>query len=165
MARQGRRADYEWAQFGDSVVGANIAENAVVIGITFLTATVPLTVVRIRGSILAQLDASAIDERVMVQFGIAVVSLPAATAGAGSVPSPVTEATYPFIWRGELSMSSLAEAAVQPDMLGNRITVDTKAMRKMKSTETLVLVAEVAASLDQGGTFDFLYSLNVLSAD
>ncbi len=41
--------------------------------------------------------------------------------------------------------------------------VDSKAMRKMKPNESIVLVAEVAGSNDVGGTVDFVYSINVLN--
>ncbi len=163
MVRSGRKTDYLWANMADSNPAVDLAEGAVGVGNTGLLSLSAFTIYRVRGTIGVQLDTSAVDERAVIQFGMALVSSAAFAAGGASIPSPVTEASYPWLWRGEVFISSLAEAAVVNDFLSQTIKVDSKAMRKSKPDEALVLVAEVAASVDQGGSFDFVFSINSLS--
>ena len=100
----------------------------------------------------------------MIAWGVILVSSDARAAGAGSVPGPSSDGDAPWLAHGFLSLSSLAEAAVQPQALFDRGEVASKAMRRMKSSEELIIVAEVCESLDQAGTWDFLYGLRVLVA-
>ena len=164
MARTGRRNDYNWVNFSDSNAAVDLAEGTVGIGVTALLAVAANTLVRIRGAVMVQLNPAAVNERAVVELGICVVGAPAFTAGSGSVPTPITESAYPFIWRGQGLISSGQETAVVNEFLLDRVMVDSKAMRKLKIDEAIILVAEVAASVDQGGSFDWMYSLDVLTA-
>jgi len=53
---------------------------------------------------------------------------------------------------------------VNTNSLFDRVVIDSKAMRKMKALDQIVLMAEVCDSTDQGGTFDYNYGLRILSA-
>ena len=167
MARRvqssGRKTDYIWSSFGDANSDLAIAENSVQIGSTIGLSATSQTLYRTRGLIGVTLDAGGAAEVALVQFAIAVVSDPAAAAGIGSVPTPVTEPGFPFLWRGEAYVTSGAEVAVIPDHLSTTILIDSKAMRKLKDTDSIILVAEVAASVSQSGTIDFSYSINILT--
>ncbi len=120
------------------------------------------TVTRIHGELLFQLDAIAVDERAVVAWGLIVVPDNVVTVGATAAPHPFTDIEDEWIAHGFGVMSSLAESAVQSDGLFHRLTVDSKAMRKVKDTQSLMLVVEVADSLDQGGTFDVIGGFRVL---
>ncbi len=62
-------------------------------------------------------------------------------------------------WLGsadDTTVTALAETSVTGDAGGlfERIEVDSKAMRKLKDDQTLLLVCEVGQTIDATGTFD-----------
>jgi len=124
------------------------------------------TIVRIRGFIAVELDATAVDEKLAVAVGIASVSTAAAAAGVVSLPTPFTEEAYPWIWHSYFIVMSGAGASLGVDYAGlfHRIEVDSKAMRKVKLNESLVGVSEVAVGNDQGGTHNVIGGIRVLTA-
>ena len=152
---RGRRADYEWSAGCFKGAGIDLA-NGTKSSEDLGAITGPATLVRTRGEIFLQLDATAVDERVIIAMGLIVASENAAAAGAASLPSPVSDGADDWYWYGFATMSSLAETAVQPDALFTRVVIDSKAMRKVKPTEHLVLVLEVCDGVDQNGSFDYL---------
>ena len=109
------------------------------------------TLLRTRGEIFVQLDAAAVAEDYTIAVGICIASARAVAAGAASLPRPGTDGAYPWIWHGFLIGSSGREAAINNNTLFARLTVDSKAMRKMKETEDVVLVFEMVESTDQTG--------------
>jgi len=163
-ARSGRRADYEWSQIGSQITAVDLAVGTKALGTASSEANLAQTIMRLRGQVFAQLDATAVDERVIIACGLGIVSADAVAAGAGSVPGPSSDADWSWMWHGFLTMSSGAEAAVVGEMLFDRREVDSKAMRRVKPNESLVFVTEVVQSIDQGGTFDLLYGVRVLIA-
>ncbi len=168
MARgraSGRRPDYQWLEMSENVQGVDLAEGTTSEGNAFIAFGSTATIMRCRGLIGATLDPTAQDETVLVVFGLALASSAAVTAATASLPSPVAEPSYPWIWQGQLYLSSGAEAGVvAASQLVDRVVIDSKAMRRVKGDETLFLMAEVATSRDQGGTFDFGYYSRVLIA-
>ncbi len=166
MARRrgGRGPDYDWAGVCGAVVGADLAPGVDIIGSgSFVFATAG-TLVRARGYVGGQLDTAGVDERVLIAMGLIMVSENAAAAGTASVPNPLDDAGEDWIWFGHLWMSSGAEAAVNENSLFDRKEIDSKAMRRVKVSETLVFVASVCDSADMGGTFDLQYGLRILQA-
>ncbi len=155
----------EWSTADSLQNNIDIAEQVVVLGNVALVALVPNTLLRIRGTVFAQLDAGAVDEKAMIAFGITIVKTPAFTAGAASVPSPVTEADADWLWQGYISLSSLAEAAIAPNFLAGNVEIDSKAMRKLSTGDSIIMVGEVYESLDQTGSFDFGYLMRILSGN
>jgi len=112
------------------------------------------TVVRIRGELLIYLSqATAAVNGFLGAFGIGLVSSAAFTAGAASVPGPVGE----IEWEGwmywtpiQLLSAAAIDAGVSADVDAingvsavHRIPVDTKAMRKKGTQETLMACIEV----------------------
>ena len=162
MARgRGRRTDYEWASVCGVIDGVDLAVTTSTGTIWTFAVQTALTVMRMRGELYVQLDATAVDERALIAYGIGKGSTDAITAGA--VPDPVADQGFPWIWFGFAAISSLAETAVQPQQLAARLTIDSKAMRKMKPQESLFLVGQVCAASDQGGTFDTMFGVRVLT--
>ena len=162
--RSGRRADYEWFGVADTITGVDLGIGQVSLGTNSLDFAGPGTLMRLRGSLYVALDATAVNEFAVIAAGIIKVSDEALAAGAGSIPSPHTDADAEWIWHSYLTISSLAEAAVAPQALFDRAVVDSKAMRKFKSSDSLAFMVEVADSLDQGGSFDFSYGYRSLVA-
>ena len=78
-------------------------------------------------------------------YAIGVISSDAATAGGGSVPDPIDEPAYPWLYwmshplasNGALEESALASMSV-------RARIDVKSMRKLKPSESLVSIAQYA---------------------
>jgi len=157
----GSRPMYEWFTFGDALVNQLIP--AKIFGTTGSVALIAQTLVRTRGMIGVTLDTSAVDEQVMVRAGLIVITADAAVAGI--VPGPGSDRGEDWFWTGQIFLTSGAEAAIIPDRLSGQIVVDSKAMRKLKPGNTIVLAVETLASeiTDQGGTLDFYYAIDGLS--
>ncbi len=167
MARHrssGRRNDYDWLGICGVMTGLDLAVGSAVQGSTRFDASSSSTLMRTRGEILVQLDAAAVDERSIIALGLIKVKTAAAVAGVASIPTPSTESAADWLWHGWALVTSGAEAAVVNDQLVARLTVDSKAMRKLKADESVVLVAEACGGVDQGGTVDIIYGLRILTA-
>ena len=102
-----------------------------------------LTVVRTRGELLVQLEsATAVGDGFRVAVGLCIVSQNAAGIGATAIPDPITDQAWDgwfWYWTGTLSAMIATEAElVQTDAAVARIVIDSKAMRKIKATDTIV---------------------------
>ena len=92
-------------------------------------------------------------------FGVCVVNTDAFVAGVAAVPGPFDEAAWEgwFVWRSfslkQEAAGTVASLVVYPFMED----IDSKAMRKVTSNETVVLVAE-----SQGGAFRINVPLRML---
>ncbi len=165
MARRtGRRTDYEWNVVGGDILGMDLTIGATGTGsgsFAALTFAGAGTVMRMRGRVLANLDAGAVDERVIVACGLIIVNANAAAAVA-TMPHPVTDGKAMWIWHDFVEVSSGAEAAIINEGLFDRIPIESKAMRRFKPSEVLVFVAEVLDVTDQAGTIDIQYAYRVL---
>ena len=159
--RSGRRTDYEWSGVDATNTGVDLAVGVTALGAGSVVSAVPATLMRTRGLVAAQLDTAAIDERALIAFGMMIVQEEAFDAGSASVPGP-REYSADWFWHGFMWLSSLAESAVQPQALWQRLEIDSKAMRRLKPNDAIILVAEVASAVDQAGTFDFQYGFRCL---
>ena len=113
---------------------------------TALDAFSPATIIRTRGSVYVGSDQSAADEVQVGGLGLTFVSETAQAAGVASLPGPITQ----FGWEGWLWYQMFAQLGTR-NTGGGTITrlsggqvyeVDSKAMRKFTSDQSLVLVAE-----------------------
>ncbi len=161
--RSGKRANYNW----QGNCGSNVATDLAVGSASFFNLfafTEAATLVRTRGELFLQLDGGGIDERVMIASGIIIVSTNAAAAGIASLPSPRTDPEDDWLWFDYTAITTGAEVGIVHDFLVARKEIDSKAMRKVKATDTMVLVNEVCASVDATGTFDSMFGVRVLEA-
>ena len=100
------------------------------------------TIVRIRGHMLCIADTTMTSGAFgMIAIGIILVTRAALVAGA--VPDPITDVGSEWMWYhtstiGETTSSSV----IGREIVIDRFEVDTKAMRKVKPNEALVLVAK-----------------------
>jgi len=116
-----------------NILALDLAEGSVALGSLGLLTLESLTLLRLRGEVFLELDAAAVNERVILAMGIVSVSENAfGVGGVTSVPSPVTDVSEDWIWYGIGSVSSGEEAAINQNSLYQRIMVDSKAMRKLK---------------------------------
>ncbi len=166
MARQrGRRTDYQWANVGDVELGTDLAVAAALYGSTGLTFALPGTIMRIRGRIGCYLDAGAADENAMILVGLIVVDSDSFVSGAAPELFTTADDDASWIWQGALYVNSgVGVLAGSEEGQFDRIDVDTKAMRKIKTNSTLALVHQAPAGLvtDQAGTYDLTWYLHVL---
>ena len=112
-----------------------------------ITPLIPgLTLIRMRGMVeYALVAASAAQDSIVYGFGIGMTEVEAFTAGAGSVPSPITDAEWPgwlFVDYGTMSTSVGALAVGDPSENPRRVEIDTKAMRKFRLNSVVFAVVE-----------------------
>ena len=102
----------------------------------------PATILRVRGVIAVAFNGgSQIADEAEITMGLGVFSTDAVAVGGTALPDPGSEPEYPWMWFGTFLMLS---PSVEEDDTWSRImmTLDTKAMRKVKPGESLVLVSE-----------------------
>ncbi len=157
----GRRSDYHWSALAVSITALDIAPGTSSSSSAVLTVENPGTIVRLRGALAVQLDATAADERACIAVGVQIVDAVQATFA-----EPFTNRhSGNWMWIGFFNVSSLAEGAVAFDGMFDRQILDSKAMRKVKPFQRVVVTAEAVTSTDQGGTVDLIGGLTCLFAE
>jgi len=160
---RGRRADYDWIHVcGSGQI--DLAVGAALLGTGSFDVLAASTVMRMHGLVSVELDAAAVNERILVAYGAIKVSDDAIAAGVASVPKPNTDGGAEWIVHGHLFVSSGQQGAVVNEFLVDRDRFDSKAMRKVKSSDSIAFVFEVCESSDQGGTADIQYGARLLQA-
>ena len=160
--RSGRGLDYNWL----GVCGLmNNVGTANVLGSNVITFSQAETLVRTRGEILVALDGPTDNDVKCVGIGIMIVTDAALAAGATAVPSPTDDLDAPWVWHQFVNLS--AESATQTESLGTQVAryqIDSKAMRKVKASEAIIIVAD---GINGGGTpqADVSYGFRVLLGD
>ena len=157
------RRVYEWSGIARTKVNdlsGNQSQGAVTIG---LAALQPSTIVRIRGSYAVHMDPGAIADGHIVGLGIAIVSTDAFTAGSASMPSPLDDPGYPFIWHRlfnlQTSTATESDNSIVANMAGE---IDSKAMRKIKVGEVIGFIWD-GLVLAGAPTSDGVASIRILS--
>ena len=86
----------------------------------------------------------------ILTFALAIVSSDAFALGASAFPDPASEPEFSWLWWGQIFLESISVAASAVNNTGwgpaaQRIEGDTKAMRKMKSRESLCWILQRTA--------------------
>ena len=143
-ARSSRRAT-EWVAPADQGF-INVGAGAKVIHQTFAIDTSQFapgaTIVRTRGMLSVKLQSYAADLDVVGAMGMTVVSDEAVAAGVASIPGPWGAADWEgwFVWE---AFGFHFEATAGVDVMGSiQIPFDSKAMRKVSSGQTVVVLVE-----------------------
>ena len=112
----------------------------------------PFTIVRTRLELMLRSDQSAAVEQQGVAFGLAVVSDQASAVGVTAVPTPDTDMASDlwFVHQIVYADESNLTDRTRPQ---TRVSVDSKAMRKVDIGQDIVVVAELIASVSSGVTF------------
>ena len=116
-------------------------------GTTVVAIIDDITVVRTRGELLFQLLTSSVAQGgFQIGFGMCVVSQNAAGVGATAIPAPIADNQWDgwFVhWQGALKSLGpvTADNIVAVDRT-LRVPIDSKAMRKLGETDTIVAMLE-----------------------
>ena len=106
-----------------------------------------LTIVRIRGELLLQqVSATAESDGFEVGFGICIVTQNAAGIGVSAVPAPIADIGWDgwmVHWHGQLIATAALSGGSNVPGATARLPIDSKAMRKLHLTDTVVAVLEV----------------------
>ncbi len=117
------------------------------------------TIVRTRGEVSLLPTSPAADLAISGAFGIGIVSNDAFAAGATSIPGPWSDPDWGgwFVWQSFFKKLEFADASGLNYPFNSSYQVDSKAMRKAESNETVVLMAE-----SQAGAFSIAMHVRLL---
>ncbi len=147
MGLVGKKIDFKsWSAVPG--LSANISADSTFLASGFLSFLVPATILRVRGAVQAGFRTSGltIADEASIVFGLGIFSTDAVVAGAGSLPDPSQEPDYPWMWYGEIILMAPV-ADFTPPLTVQRLEVDTKAMRKVKPGESLVVVVQTQGAV------------------
>ncbi len=166
--RGGRRADYSWSSIAGSISALDLAIGSDGRGDEGGVIARAGTIVRIRGLVTAELDAGAATaENALITVGIIMASENAFGAGAASLPNPEDDPGEDWIWQGHLYVTTGSTFAGAEEGVNevDKVVCDSKAMRKVKPSEVIAVMASVVESDDQTGTVDLKYTFRILAAE
>ena len=145
MAREfsGNRMTKQWSGIASGATGMT---GAATILVTSFTATEAFTVLRMLGEYIIGPTPGgtfADGDHVEVGIGIGVVSGDAIAAGSGSMPDPVDEPDYPWLFRRTHKFLLSSGLILNPsEMVTVRSAFDSRSMRKLKSREGFAVVVQ-----------------------
>ena len=127
-----------------------MSADGVTAGAGFLSASARFTIRRVRGVIIASLNGTlAGSDHVRIGIGLAVFSTDSVVAGGASLPEPLGDPAFPWMWWREISLrmpgSSTNATWVNPGGWGlaaQQIEVDVKAMRIIRPDQSLAWVIQ-----------------------
>ncbi len=103
----------------------------------------PFTVVRVRGELYIRSDQEANSEDQLAAYGMAVVSEQAASVGVTAVPTPSTDESSDLFFMHQWCFNSIrVVSAASVFQTGTRYSIDSRAMRKVDTTQDIAFVAE-----------------------
>ena len=145
--RPGRTIDFKQWAVAPSGLNALSGDQTFFIG--SLAFSFPATILRVRGFVWAAMDQTKqLGDLAEVTWGLAVLSTDAVTAGVGSVPDPAGDADFPWMWWGSMQLDSFVSAAEEVwGTTAQRQEVDTKAMRKIKPNESVLMIGQIGGSV------------------
>jgi len=134
----------EWVNIPGSTL--QLTANGTSVFASGLNLAASSTLVRCRGEMIINRDTGTIvaGDECRIALGLGIVSTDAFAAGAGSLPDPEDQPEYPWLWWQ--SIPFFFQNATAGEFLGPegsvRRVIDTKAMRKVKSGQSLVMIAQ-----------------------
>ena len=102
-SRSGRRPDYTWQ--GNPAMGLSTASGASGLAI-IATLGVSGTLVRLRGAVLASIDAPSDGDKIVVGVGIMVVTEEQLAIGVTAIPSPTEDLDADWVWYGLIPLQA-----------------------------------------------------------
>ncbi len=135
-----QRLTKEWTDMPPSNNALTAAATVIASGILNFSAAG--TIMRMIGEyIIAPTSAPTALDAANVNIGIGLVSSDAAAAGAGSLPDPAQEPSYPWLYWLDHAFF-FADTGTDLNTLNLRHRFDIKSMRKFKPNMSLVMVAQ-----------------------
>ena len=140
-----------WLFFGPAATTIATPPGPVLVGTLNAAALAlrPFTVVRSHIEIQLESDQAASIERQVLGFGMVVVSDQAVDIGVTAIPTPITDLgsdlwfTHQLMFGDESDIVDVAHSAT-------RVSIDSKAMRKVEVGQDIAIVLEMS-SIGQGG--------------
>jgi len=161
FVRRATRRPVQWSNVVARIAAAAVTDAKVLAGLSALgiAFTQSVTLMRTRGTAFIHFDPTSINDVQQVGIALGVFSTDAFVAGVASVPGPLTDAGYDWIFHKVLSMGPAVSATESETSILQSlwIEVDSKAMRKLKDNQTIGWVVE-AATVSGGGSVDFAIS-------
>ena len=157
---RGPKRDTFWTSFvlaGQQNIGASasimhtLLTNAQVITAGLIDATI----IRTRGTIQLLTDQGGAQEGGAIFFGMKLQNEKARATGATAVPGPFSQPDQDWFVHEILPWNTLGLTAVGVVNPGFERVVDSKAMRKVKGSDSLIFVAENAVALGAIYVFGF----------
>ena len=119
---------------------------------------IPVTLVRTRGRVQARMDAlPAAVFITRIVMGIIVVSADAFAIGFTAVPGPISDSENDWVLWEPLMLLGTPSALPEGDSRFDKVTYDSRGMRKLKEGDILAVVFEVESDV-AGGSIDIGYS-------
>ena len=139
--RSGRKSDFTWQ--GLSGATAAVLTNAARID-AVNTPSVASTLMRSRGEVLASIDGPTDGDSCVAIFGLIVGTEEQVSIGATAFPDPANDMDAEWIWYGSILLFAQAGTGLGASLnalsVVGRLTIDSKAMRRMKQTQSVVMV-------------------------
>jgi len=146
--RSGRKIDFkQWGGIPSLSLEVNSDGTNSGGSIAFLE---PATILRVRGHVMAAFDESKqVGDEILVTFGLGIISSDAFAAGPTAFPDPAGDIEYPWLWWGQMSLESYVTTNDEEAWGTSRqiLQVDSKAMRKVKPSESLVWVVQTGGAV------------------
>ena len=141
MANRGSRMTKQWVGMTGSSISFTADATGILGSTAFLSAA---TILRCMGEYAIGPSAAPADNDVaVVGCGLAVVSTDAVTAGAASMPEPLSDIGYPWLfWAVHPLRFDTTTVDVSAAVASVRHSFDVKSMRRVKASESLVWIAE-----------------------
>ena len=163
--RSGRPSDFNW----QGLLGIKFALSA---GTTALAQVnnpqTASTLMRSRGEVQASIDGPVDGDAVVASVGLIVVTEEQLAVGVTAVPNPADDLDAEWIWHGFILLQAQAGTAVGASLnvgqVAGRLSVDSKAMRRMKQGQSVVFVGDNNAlagspAIDIMGAFRQLFAV------
>ncbi len=110
---------------------------------------IPFTILRTRLLVWWSSDQTAGNEEPQGALGYGVVSEAATAAGVGSLSTPITEADFPWlVYQPMIAAVQVADATGEQNPSGNYYQIDSKSMRRVKTSQDVAVVVENGSAAD-----------------
>ena len=107
-----------------------------------------VTLLRSRGELLVSGSPDAATDITVVGLGLIVVSEAAQSQGGLSIPGPINDVDADWLWHKFVPLDAVSATAVDFDntFASVRVELDSKAMRRVPTDSTVILVGEANTS-------------------
>ena len=102
------------------------------------------TLIRTRGRLTGFTDTSSTPGAFgVVGLGMIVVTASAAAVGVTAIPTPLTDLGSDWLWWDSMTLGADAGDVIGSEITIDRLSIDSKAMRKIGNNQVVLLVAEL----------------------
>ncbi len=147
VAVRGLRRKSVWFQFAPAVNTMTAAGGTIFFSLNAAALALrPFTVVRSHFELFVTSDQEAATEDQVIGAGIAVVSDQAVAVGVSAVPTPITEMGSDLWFVHRIAYAGFILVTSGMAERGTRVSIDSKAMRKVGVGQDIVVVGEFSAA-------------------